>query len=174
MRFSEIHSLWWKPFFIVKAWNYHCTENHIFFFQTSWKDGLSKKTALEYDLSCSVGKVHVSFSLKYDLTPWTENERWYFSKKYTEIWYFFQTFWKDGLFKKGRARTWSFLYYLERWYFLPENMIFFPWAGSERWHFSRSTWKYDVFCVHVRVLRTWCHAPLPIKIKDGLIPQKYT
>ena len=38
---------------------------------------------------------------------------------------FFQTFWKDGLFKK-RAETWSFLYYLERWYFFPENMIFFP------------------------------------------------
>ena len=39
-----------------------------------------------------------------------------FLKKYTEI-YFLQTFWKDGLSKKGRASTWSFLCYLERWYF---------------------------------------------------------
>ena len=50
-----------------------------------------------------------------------------FLKKYTEIWYFLQAFWKDGLSKKGRARTWSFLYYLERWYFFPQkHNIFFP------------------------------------------------
>ena len=67
-----------------------------------------------------------------------------FLKKYTEIWYFLQTFWKDGLSKKGRAGTWSFLYYLERWYFFPKNMIFFPWAESERWPFSGNTWKYDI------------------------------
>ena len=97
----------------------------------------------------------------------------FLKKKYTEIWHFLQTFWKEGLFKKGRAGTWSFLYYLERWYFFPKN-IFFPWAGSERWPFSRNTWKYDIFCVHVRALQTWCHTPLPKKIKDGLIPQKYT
>ena len=48
-----------------------------------------------------------------------------FIKIYMEIWYFLQTFWKDGLFKKGRSGTWSFLYYLERWYFFPENTIFF-------------------------------------------------
>ena len=50
----------------------------------------------------------------------------------------------------------------------------FPWAESERRPFSGNTWKYDIFCVHVRVLLTWRHAPLSKKIKDGLIPQKYT
>ena len=94
-----------------------------------------------------------------------------FLKKYTEIWYFLRTFWKDGLFKKGRAGTWSFLYYLERWYFFPKN-IFFPWAGSERWPFSRNTWKYDIFCVHVWVLQTWCHAPLPKKNQGWSYPAK--
>ena len=44
-----------------------------------------------------------------------------FLKKYTEIWYFLQAFWKDSLSKKGRAGTWSFLYYLERWYFFPRK-----------------------------------------------------
>ena len=29
-------------------------------------------------------------------------------------------------------------------------------------------------CVHVQVLQTWRHAPPAKKIKDGLIPQKYT
>ena len=100
-------------------------ENHIFLFQTSWKDGLSKKIALEYDLSCITGKDHVSFSRKYDLTPQTENERWSFSKKDAESLYFLQTFWKDGLFKKGHTGTWSFLYYLEWWHFFPENLILF-------------------------------------------------
>ena len=66
-----------------------------------------------------------------------------FLKKYTEIWYFLQTFWKDGYSKEGHADTWSFLYYLERLYFFPENMIFFPWSESERRSFSENTWKHD-------------------------------
>ena len=51
-----------------------------------------------------------------------------FLKKYKEIWYFLQSFWKYGLSKGCRDGTWSFLYYLERWYFFPENMTFLPWA----------------------------------------------
>ena len=35
--------------------------------------------------------------------------------------------------KKHRARKWSFLYYLERWYFSPENIIFFLRTENERW-----------------------------------------
>ena len=65
-----------------------------------------------------------------------------FLKKYSEIWYFLQTFWKYGRSKKCRADTWSFLYYLERWYFFPENMIFFPWTESKRRSFSGNTWKH--------------------------------
>ena len=45
-------------------------------------------------------------------------------KKYTEIRYFLQTFWKDGLFKKGHAGTWSFLYYLERRFFSWKQHIY--------------------------------------------------
>ena len=67
-----------------------------------------------------------------------------FLKKYTEIWYFLQTFWKYDLSKKCHAGTWSFLYYLERWYFFAENIIFFPWADSERRSFLGNTWKHDV------------------------------
>ena len=100
-------------------------KTEIFFCQTSWKDGLSKKIGMEYDLSCIIGKDDISFSRKYDLTPWTENERWSFSKKYVEMWwYFLQMFWKDGLFKNC-AGIWSFLYYLERWYFFPKIWYFF-------------------------------------------------
>ena len=67
-----------------------------------------------------------------------------FLKKYTEIWYFLQAFWKYGLSKRCRAGTWSFLHYLERWYFFPKNMIFLPWAESERRPFpAGNTWKHD-------------------------------
>ena len=62
--------------------------------------------------------------------------------------------WKDGIF--------------------PENKIFFICAESERRSFSRNTWKYDIFCVHVKVLQTWRHALCQKKKKDGLIPPKYT
>ena len=47
-----------------------------------------------------------------------------YQKKHTKIRNFLQTFWKDGLFKKGGAGTWSFLYYLERWYFSQKRDIF--------------------------------------------------
>ena len=97
----------------------------------------------------------------------TLDRKWkmiFFQKKYKEIWYFPQVFRKEGLFKKkNRAETWSFLYYLERWYFFPKNTIFFPWPGSQRWPSSRNTWIYDIFCVQVWVLQTWCHALLPKK-----------
>ena len=51
-------------------------------------------------------------------------------KKYTEIWYLLQMFWKDGLFKKDRAGTWSFLYYLERWYFFSRKHGIFSLDGK--------------------------------------------
>ena len=67
----------------------------------------------------------------------------FLKKKNTEIWYFVQTFWKDGLSKEGRVGTWSFLYYLERWYFFLKNMFFFPWTEIEIRSFSRNTLKHD-------------------------------
>ena len=117
----------------------HCTKNHIFFFRTFWKDGLSKKIALEYDLSCIIGKDDISFSRKYDLTRWTENERWSFWKNTRKYDIFFRLS-ENMVFPKG---TWSFLYYLERWFFFPENMTFLPWAESERRPFPGNTWKHD-------------------------------
>ena len=48
-----------------------------------------------------------------------------FLQKYTEFWYFLQTFWKYGLLWKGCASTWSFLYYLERWHFFPKTWYFY-------------------------------------------------
>ena len=138
----------------------------IFFFQTTWKDGLSKKIALKYDLSCIIWKDDTSFSRNMILHLRQKMKDDPSQKKCTEIWYFLQTFWKDGLFKNLRAWKWCFLYYLERWDFFPKNMIFFSWPQSERLSFSRNTWKYDIFCVHVPALQPWHHTQLSKKIKD--------
>ena len=88
---------------------------------------------------------------------------------------FSSNFLKRWSFQIGPRRHMIFLVLSGKMaFFFPENMIFFLWAESERRPFSGTTWKYDIFCVHVRVLQTWYHAPLSKKVKDGLIPQKYT
>ena len=101
-----------------------------------------------------------------------ENERWSFFKKYTEIWYFLQTFWKDGLSKKA-APVHDLYIIWNNGIFFPVNMIFFPWAENERRRpFSGNTWKYDIFCVHARVLQTWRYDTLSKKNQGWSYPAK--
>ena len=87
---------------------------------------------------------------------------------------FSSNFLKRWSFQKRPGQHMIFLVLSGKMVFLPQNLILFPWAESDRRSFSRSKWKYDIFCVHVQMLQTWHHAPLSKKIKDGLIPQKYT
>ena len=121
----------------------HCTENHIFLFRMSWKDGFSKKNCAGIWSFLYYWERWYFFFPK--IWSYTLDGKWkmIFLKEYTEIWYFLQAFWKYGLSKMCRTGAWSFLYYLERLYFFPENMIFFPWAESERLLFSGNTWKHD-------------------------------
>ena len=145
----------------------HTARKTIFFSQTSWKDGLSKKNAAGI----------WSF--------WHYRERRYFF--FPKIWsyplygkwkmiflikihgsIFSSNVLKRWSFEKGLPETWSFLYHLEGCYFF--GNIFFPWTENGRWSFSRNTWKYDIFCVHLQVLQTWRYTPLPKRIKDDLIP----
>ena len=143
------------PKTICNAFKLHCTENHIFFARRPEKMVFPKKLRWNMIFLVSLGKMIFLFPENMILQRGRKMKDDLSQKNYTEVWYFLQTFWKDGLFNKGRDGTWPFLYYLEeRWYFFPENMIFFPCAGSERWLFSRNTWKYDIFCVHVRLLQT--------------------
>ena len=61
--------------------NVRCTKKHIFFFLMFWKNNLSKKNALEYDLSCIIWNDGIFHSL---------DKEWkiIFFKKYMEIWDF--------------------------------------------------------------------------------------
>ena len=69
-----------------------------------------------------------------------------FSKKYMKIWYFLQTFWKDGLSKKKKKkshRNMVFLVLSGKMIFpFSKNMIlFFRWKMKD--HISeKDTWKY--------------------------------
>ena len=60
-----------------------------------------------------------------DVTAWTENERSSFSKKYLEIWYFFQIFWKYGCFKKASTEYDLFVISGKMPFFPKKHGIFF-------------------------------------------------
>ena len=146
----------------------HCTENHIFFFQTSWKDGSSK-----------TNRAGIWFLLYYQ-------ERWYFF--FPKIWsYTLDGKWKmiflrkihwnmifssnvlkRWSFQKGPRRDMIFLVLSGKIVFFSRKHDIFSVGGKWGWPFWRNTWKYDIFCVHVRVLQTWRHAPLSKKSKTVL------
>ena len=131
----------------------------MFFFQTSWKDGLSKKIVLEYDLSRIIGKDHVSLSRKCDLNLrrkmkddlfqkntrkhdifFRSSEKMVFSKRAAPGHDLSCIIWKDGFFPK----TWYF--------FLGQQDD--PWAV--RW--------------------PWCHLPASLgrKMTPAMtLPKKY-
>ena len=123
----------------------HYTEKYNFLFQASWKDGLSKKIALEYNLSCIIGKNHAYLSQKYDLNLsrkmkddlFQKNTRKYdiffrsskkkvFSKRAAPGHDLFCIIWKDGIFSRKHhifslARKPAMTFpkkYMEVWYFL--------------------------------------------------------
>ena len=122
-------------------------DNHIFSFQTSWKDGLYKRIALKYHLSCIIRKDDISFSWKYDLTPRrkmkgdlsqkstrtydiffkrSEKMEMVFSKRVALGHDLSCIIWKDGIFSRKHdifslGGKWEMIFlkkYMEIWYFL--------------------------------------------------------
>ena len=144
---------WWDHF------TSHCTVNHVSFFQTPWKDGLSKKNCVRI----------WSF--------WYYRERWYFF--FLNIWsyslgrkrkttflkkiydFFFRSFEKMVFSKRSH---WNIFLLLSGKMvdFSPENMNFFLWTENERWSFSRNPWKYDFFRVFTQTRKTR-HRVIPPK-----------
>ena len=141
----------------------HCTENQIFFFQTSWKDGLSKKIALEYDLSRIIGKDHVFLSRNMILT---------LGGKWKMI--FFKKIQGNMIFSSGPPKRRSFQERPRRdmiFFVLSGKMVFFSrkhdifsWAGNQRQLFSRNTCKYFL-CTRVGI--TGLVSRLPAKKNQG-------
>ena len=108
-----------KKSFLVFNKNFkHCTENQILFFQTSWKDGLSKKIVMKYDLSCIIEKNDIYENMilpldgkwkmifvkkntrKYDIF-FKCSEKMVFSKEIITLGYdLYCIIWKDGIFSR--------------------------------------------------------------------------
>ena len=123
----------------------HCTENHIFFFQTSWKDGLSKKK-LHWNMIFLVlsGKIFLFIenmilplrrkmkddlsqksTWKYDIF-FKHSENTIFSKRAGPGHDLSSIIWKDGIFFRKHdifslGGKWEMIFlknYMEIWYFL--------------------------------------------------------
>ena len=81
---------------------------------------------------------------------------------------------KRWSFQKNCTGIWSFLYHEERWHFFFPKIWYFLRTENERWYFSKNTWKYDVFCMLVKVVflfPTNMKLPFCQKSKDDLFPK---
>ena len=131
-----------------RCWIFRCTKNHIFFFQTSWKDNLSKKNCAEI------------WSFLY------YRERWYFF--FSKIWSYpldgkwkmiFLKKWKYDIFFRCSEKmvfpkrpSWNMIFLVlsgKMIFFFSRKHDFLLWTENERWSFSRNTWKYDTPCTCV-------------------------
>ena len=110
----------------------HCTENHIFFFPDVLERWSFQKNCTGiWSFLFYRERLYLFFpKMKDELTKKKKKNKKK-KEKNTGIWYLIQMFWKDDLFKKDWSSKLSFLYYQERWYFFPENMVFSPWTENE-------------------------------------------
>ena len=162
-----------KPIHIIKTPSVHftkmthCPESSIFFFQTSWKDGLSQKIVLEYDLFCI--------------------ERWYFF--FSKIWsYPLDGKWKmiflkkihgNMIFSSNVSKRWSFqkkppwdmtfLVLSGKMVFFPRKRIFSLGGKRGAIFFKKYMEIWNFLCTRTGVTNA---APCPLSkhIKDHLIP----
>ena len=156
--------LWW--------WN-HCTENYVFFFQMSWKDGL----ALEYDLSRIIGKGHVSLSWKLSLSlSLTLGRKWkmIFFKKIQGNMILFSGLLRRRSFQEGSRRDMIFLVLSGKMVFFSRKHIFFLGQEasdnlSQEIHGNMTFFVYTCSCYKPDVTP----APLPCQEKSrmALSPQ---
>ena len=84
------------------------------------------------------------------------------------MWYFLQVFRKDGLFKKGRAGTSSFLYYLESWYFFSRKHDIFSLGREPAMTPFKKYMKIYFLCSHVGVTNLVSRPPAKKKSRMAL------
>ena len=82
-----------------------------------------------------------------------------FLKKYMEIWYFLQIFWKDGLSKKNCTGIWFYLYHQKRWHFF--SRIYDNFSIAENGNLVKMVL---LFPTHIKL-------PFCKKSKDDLLPK---
>ena len=118
-----------------------------YFLQMFWKDGLPKNHTGIWSFIVSSGKMIFLFpesTILFLRRKMKDNLS--HKKKCVEIWYFLQMPQKDGLSKKNRAGIWSFLHYLERWFFSGKIWYFF---FGKKMKDDLSQEIHDIFCIYV-------------------------
>ena len=55
-------------------------------------------------------------------------------------------------FQKNCTGIWFFLYHEGRWHFFFPKIWFFLRTENEKWYFSKNNWKYDVFCMLLKLV----------------------
>ena len=143
---------------------HHCTENHIFFFQTSWKDRLLKKYLWNIIFLVLSGKLIFIFP---ELWSYTLGGKWkmIFLKKIHGNMTFSSKFLKRWSFQKGPRRDMIFLVLSGKMVFFSQKHDIFSLGRKWEVAFLRKYMEIWHFCVHARALQTWHHAPLSKKSK---------
>ena len=123
-----------------------CKKNHIFFFQMSWKDVLSKKSRWNMIFLVLSGKMIFLF-LENIILAFRRKMKDYLSQKNT---WKYHIFFKKNLSKKialehdlSCSIVWK-----DEIFFLEDMILFFRW----KWKMillKKDTWKYDIFCIYV-------------------------
>ena len=131
--------------------------------------------AFQWCIDIAFNKKILRLKVLWHYLTWLKNERWSFSKKYMEIWYFLQMLRKVGPSKNSCAGTLSFLYYQEILYFFFQKI----WSCSleEKWKivFLKQIPGNMIFSAYsvklVFLFPTNMILPFGQKSKDDLLPK---
>ena len=152
---------------------HHCTENHIFFFQTSWKDRLLKKYLWNIIFLVLSGKLIFIFP---ELWSYTLGGKWkmIFLKKIHGNMTFSSSFLKRWYFEKEPREDMIFLVLSGKIIFFPQKHDIFFLGWNWEITFLRKYMEIKYFlCTRTGVTNV-VPRPSVKEIKDGLILQKYT
>ena len=152
---------------------HHCTENHIFFFQTPWKDRLLKKYLWNKIFLVLSGKLIFIFP---ELWSYTLGGKWkmIFLKKIHGNMTFSSSFLKRWSFEKEPREDMICLVLSGKIIFFPQKHDIFFLGWNWEITFLRKYMEIKYFlCTRTGVTNV-VPRPSVKEIKDGLIPQKYT
>ena len=144
----------------------HCTENDIFFFQTSWKDGFFQKK-LRWNMIFLVlsGNIMFLFMEKMILRP-RRKMKDDLSQKNTRKYDIFVKFPEEMVFSKRAIAGHDLSYYLKRWYFFPQKPDIF--SVGTKWEMTLLKKYMEILyflCIRTGVRNVVSHPPAKKKSK---------
>ena len=158
----------WSFLYYQKRWYFFFTKLSSYSLDAKWKMIFLKKHTWKYIFFRRSEKTVFSKNSHWNMIflvvlsgkmifLFPENMFWFFRRKmkgdlsqktYMEI-YFLQVPSKYGLSKRNSTGIWSFLYYLERWYFFPGKCDIFSLDGKWKMIFLKKYMDNDIVCKYV-------------------------